>query len=265
MGRITIDQLKKTYLNRRKHPRGDDDPELHKGDEVTVFENINLNIQDGEMVCFLGPSGCGKSTLLRIIAGFELPSGGRLRVNGKPVKGPSADHIFVFQHSGLFPWMTVAENVGLGLRHLKDPGERYQQILEFVEMVELEGFEQHYPRQLSGGMQRRAELARALAVNPDIMIMDEPFSGLDFLTHMKMREEVVNMHAFIQKTILLVTHNIDDALIMGDRVVILGGSPTGVVMNQSLDFPRPRNFEKSPELSQLRSELFLMLGVNYAV
>lgn len=265
MGRIAIENLNKTYANRRKVPRGDDDPLLYKGERVAVFMDVNLNVRDGEMVCFLGPSGCGKSTLLRIIAGFEKPSGGHIRINDKPVSGPSADHIFVFQHSGLFPWMTVAENVGLGLRHVKSPQERHRQMKEFVEMVELEGFEQHYPRQLSGGMQRRAELARALAVNPDIMIMDEPFSGLDFLTHMKMREEVVNMHAFIQKTILLVTHNIDDALIMGDRVVILGGSPTGVIMNRSLDFPRPRDFEKSSELSQLRSELFLMLGVNYAV
>jgi ABC-type nitrate/sulfonate/bicarbonate transport system ATPase subunit len=171
----------------------------------------------------------------------------------------------VFQHSGLFPWMTVAENVALGLRHLKNRQERHEQMSEYIEMVELDGFEHHYPRQLSGGMQRRAELARALAVNPDIMIMDEPFSGLDFLTHMKMREEVVNMHAFIQKTILLVTHNIDDALIMGDRIVILGDSPTQVIMDRTEDFPRPRDFEKSSELSLLRSELFLMMGVNYAV
>lgn len=265
MGRIAIEQLDKTYDNRRKVPRGDDDPFLHKGDQVTVFMDINLDIRDGEMVCFLGPSGCGKSTLLRIIAGFEAPTSGHVRINEKPVKGPSADHIFVFQHSGLFPWMTVAENVSLGLRHLKDAQERNRRMLEFVEMVELEGFERYYPYQLSGGMQRRVELARALAVNPDIMIMDEPFSGLDFLTHMKMREEVVNMHAFIKRTILLVTHNIDDALIMGDRIVILGGTPTGVIMNRTLDFARPRDFERSPELSQLRSELFLMLGVNYAV
>ena len=265
MGQIVIEQLKKTYLNRRKMPRSNDTPGQHKGDHVIVFENVDLKIQDGEMVCFLGPSGCGKSTLLRIIAGFEAPSGGNLSINGKPVKGPSADYIFVFQYSGLLPWMTVAENVGLGLRHLDDPEARNQQIVEFLEMVELDGFEKHYPRQLSGGMQRRAELARALAVNPEIMIMDEPFSGLDFLTHMKIREEVVNMHSFIKKTILLVTHNIDDALIMGDRVVIMGGHPTSVVMNRTLAFPRPRNFEKSPELSQLRSELFLMLGVNYAV
>ncbi len=265
MGCITIKQLNKTYANRRKAPRGDEDPLRSEGDRIAVLMDIDLNILDGEMACFLGPSGCGKSTLLRIIAGFEAPSGGRVQINGKAVKGPSADHIFVFQHSGLFPWMTVAENVGLGLRHLKSSRDRHAQAMEFIEMVELEGFEQHYPRQLSGGMQRRVELARALAVNPDILIMDEPFSGLDFLTHMKMREEVVNMHAYIKKTILMVTHNIDDALIMGDRIVILGDSPTRVIMDRRLDFPRPRDFEKSHELSQLRSELFLMMGVNYAV
>jgi ABC-type nitrate/sulfonate/bicarbonate transport system ATPase subunit len=265
MGCITIEKLNKAYINRRKLPRGEDNPAIRKGDRITVLNEIDLDIPDGEMVCFLGPSGCGKSTLLRMIAGFETPSGGSVQINGKMVDGPSADHIFVFQHNGLFPWMTVAQNVGLGLRHLKSSQERDAQIREFLEMVELEGFEQHYPRQLSGGMQRRAELARALAVNPDILIMDEPFSGLDFLTHMKMREEVVNMHAFIQKPILLVTHNIDDALIMGDRVVILGGRPTGVAMNRTMDFPRPRDFEKSRALSQLRSELFLMMGVNYAV
>jgi NitT/TauT family transport system ATP-binding protein len=265
VGSITIDKLSKTYADRRKRSRGEENLLQPDGGRVSVLVDIDLDIQDGEMVCFLGPSGCGKSTLLTIIAGFEAPSGGQVKINGKPVEGPSADHIFVFQHSGLFPWMTVTENVSMGLRHLKNRHDRQAQVKEFIEMVELDGFEQHYPRQLSGGMQRRAELARALAVNPDILIMDEPFSGLDFLTHMKMREEVVNMHAFIQKTILLVTHNIDDALIMGDRIVILGNCPTGVIMDRTLDFPRPRNFEKSPELSQLRSELFLMLGVNYAV
>jgi ABC-type nitrate/sulfonate/bicarbonate transport system ATPase subunit len=265
MGCIAIEQLSKAFANRRKIPRGDENPQRVKGDCVRVLKDIDLTISDGEMVCILGPSGCGKSTLLRIIAGFEAPTEGRVQINGKPVEGPSADHIFVFQHSGLFPWMTVAENVGLGIRHLNDRRDRYVLVKEYIEMVELEGFEQHYPRQLSGGMQRRAELARALAVNPDILIMDEPFSGLDFLTHMKMREEVVNMHAYIQKTILLVTHNIDDALIMGDRIVILGGSPTQVAMDRTLNFPRPRDFEKSTDLSRLRSELYLMLGVNYAV
>lgn len=265
MGHIAIENLSKTYINRRRRSRDKEKPQQQRGDRVTVLKDINLEINDGEMVCFLGPSGCGKSTLLRIVAGFEPACDGSVRINGQPVKGPSADHIFVFQHSGLFPWMTVAENVALGLRHLKDHRQQQDQILEFIEMVELNGFENHYPRQLSGGMQRRAELARALAVNPDIMIMDEPFSGLDFLTHMKMREEVVNMHAFIKRTMLLVTHNIDDALIMGDRVVILGGRPTHIAMNRQLVFPRPRSFEKAPELSRLRDDVFLMLGVNYAV
>ena len=132
-------------------------------------------------------------------------------------------------------------------------------------MVELDGFENYYPRQLSGGMQRRAELARALAVNPDTLFMDEPFSGLDFMTHMKMREEVVNMHEFIRKTTLMVTHDIDDALIMGDRIVILNGRPATIQLNSTLDFPRPRDFEKEPELNHLRSQIFLMLGVPYAV
>ena len=164
MGQISIEKLGKTYANRRKVPRGEEDSAQSKGERVTVLNDVDLTITNGEMVCFLGPSGCGKSTLLRIIAGFEPPTTGRILINGKPVIGPSADHMFVFQHSGLFPWMTVAENVGLGLRHVKNRHQRHNQVMEFIEMVELDGFEQHYPRQLSGGMQRRAELARALAV-----------------------------------------------------------------------------------------------------
>ena len=161
--------------------------------------------------------------------------------------------------------MTVWENVGLGVRRMPDPAARAEKIGEHIEMVELDGFEHHYPHQLSGGMQRRAELARALAVNPDILIMDEPFSGLDFLTHMKMREEVVNMHEFIGKTNIVVTHDIDDALIMGDRIVVMSERPARVKMNQSLAFSRPRDFQKDPALNKLRSEIFLMLGVPYAV
>ncbi len=161
--------------------------------------------------------------------------------------------------------MTVTENVGLGLRRMHDQQVRAEKIAEHIEMVELEGFEHHYPHQLSGGMQRRAELARALAVNPDILIMDEPFSGLDFLTHMKMREEVVNMHEFIGKTTIVVTHDIDDALIMGDRIVVMSERPARVKMDQAIDFARPRDFQKDPELNKLRNEIFLMLGVPYAV
>jgi ABC-type nitrate/sulfonate/bicarbonate transport system ATPase subunit len=148
---------------------------------------------------------------------------------------------------------------------MKNKSQMNAKIQEYIEMVELEGFENYFPHQLSGGMQRRVELARALAVDPQVLFMDEPFSGLDFLTHMRMREEVVNVHQYIGKTILFVTHDIDDALIMGDRIVVLGGKPTEVKMNLKLDFPRPRDFDKDIELRKLRGDVFLMLGVPYAV
>jgi ABC-type nitrate/sulfonate/bicarbonate transport system ATPase subunit len=264
MAHIQINNLCREFVNRRKKTRESDG--LSYGDRVSVLENINIEVEDGELVCLLGPSGCGKSTLLRILAGFDKQTSGTVLIDGKEVTGPSSDNIFVFQHSGLLPWMTVWENVELGLRHMEDEEAKKGEIQEYIEMVELDGFEDHFPRQLSGGMQRRAELARALAVNPDILIMDEPFNGLDFLTHMKMREEVVNMHQFLGKTILIVTHDIDDALIMGDRVVVFSKRPSQVKMNRKLDFPHPRIvFNKQTELSKLRDELFLMLGVSYAV
>ena len=263
MGHIIIDSLSKQYQNRRHKPR----PGSPRSSEdmVPVLDKIDLEFGEGEMVCILGPSGCGKSTLLRIVAGFETPTAGRVIIDGKTVERPSSDYIFVFQNNGLLPWMTVWENVELGLRHLENRQEKRERVAEQIEIVELEGFEHHYPHQLSGGMRRRAELARALAVNPNIMIMDEPFSGLDFLTHMKMREEVVNMHSFTQKTTLVVTHDIDDALIMGDRIVVLDERPARVQLDHKLDFPRPRDFEKIPELNELRKQIFLMQGVLYAV
>ncbi|MCK4492948.1 MAG: ATP-binding cassette domain-containing protein, partial [Methylococcales bacterium] len=174
MSHIHIKNLNKSYLDRS--------PATHKKNHRTnVLENINLEFEDGEMVCILGPSGCGKSTLLKMIAGFEHPTSGEVLIDGLPIEGPRADNIFVFQHSGLLPWMTVWENVELGVRHMKNTSEKILQIEDHISMVELTGFEYHYPHQLSGGMLRRAELARALAVNPNTLIMDEPFSGLDFL------------------------------------------------------------------------------------
>ena len=265
MGHIVIRELQKEYVDRRRKPRCQDDAATCVGDRVVVLDDIDLEFQDGEMVCILGPSGCGKSTMLRIIAGFDRGYSGQILIDGKTVRGPSSDHIFVFQHNALLPWMTVWENVELGVRRMEDKVAMREQIQEYIEMVELDGFEDRYPYQLSGGMQRRAELARALVVNPEILFMDEPFSGLDFLTHMKMREEVVNMHQFIGKTIVVVTHDIDDALIMGDRIVVLSNRPAHVKLVRKLDFPRPRDFRNEPDLNELRNEVFLMLGVNYAV
>lgn len=264
MAHILIQNLRKEYKNRRQAKRGSDDPYV-PGDRMCVLDDINLEFQDGEMVCVLGPSGCGKSTLMRIIAGFDTASAGTVLVDGKEVTGPSSDHIFVFQHSGLLPWMTIWQNVELGIRHLKDAEEKSQKIQEQIDMVELTGFEHHYPHQLSGGMQRRAELARALVVNPDMLIMDEPFNGLDFLTHLRIREEIVNMHQYFGKTTLMVTHDIDDGLLMGDRVVVLSGRPSHVKFNRKLDIPRPRGLKTSPALGELRDELFFMLGVSDAI
>ncbi len=263
MSHIQIKNLNKSYIDQRRVPRSErTSPEARS---IRVLENINLEFQENEMVCLLGASGCGKSTLLRMIAGFEHPTSGEVLVNGELVTKPRTDSIFVFQHSGLLPWMTVWENIELGLRHVEDLDSKNATIEEYISMVELDGFGHHYPHQLSGGMLRRAELARALAVNPDTLIMDEPFSGLDFLTHMKVREEVVNMHEYIRKTTLLVTHDIDDALIMGDRVIVLSGKPSQVKMDHRLDYGRPRDLGVDVELRELRDELFFMLGVSYAV
>lgn len=263
MSNIAISGLCKEYTERRRKVR--EEGEQLSDKEFKVLANINLEFEDGEMVCILGPSGCGKSTLLRIIAGFDKASSGSVLIDGKSINGPSSDHIFVYQQSALLPWMTVEQNVGLGLQDIEDESEREEKILEYIDMVELSGFESRYPYELSGGMQRRVELARALAVDPKTLFMDEPFTGLDFLTHMRMREEVVMMHMFTGKSVIFVTHDIDDALVMGDRIVILSGRPAEVKLNRKLDYPHPRKITKEPELVELRKEIFFMLGVPDAV
>ncbi len=263
MSHIAITGLYKEYIERRHKVR--EVGEVLPDNRFQVLADMNLQFEEGEMVSILGPSGCGKSTLLRIIAGFEQATAGSVLIDGKPVNGPSADHIFVYQHSALLPWMTVNQNVGLGLRNINNETERKEKIQEYIDMVELTGFESRYPYELSGGMQRRVELARALAVDPKTLFMDEPFTGLDFLTHMRIREEVVMMHLYTGKSVLFVTHDIDDALVMGDRIVILSGRPAQVKLNRTLEYPHPRKITIEPELVELRREIFFMLGVPDAV
>jgi ABC-type nitrate/sulfonate/bicarbonate transport system ATPase subunit len=264
MGHIQVDGVSKAYIERRQKPRTADSGEAaERGKKTAVLDDVDLEINDGELVCVIGPSGCGKSTLLRLIAGFEAPTTGAVLVNGKAVTGPSPEHIFVFQHSGLFPWKTVWENAALGVRHAD--GDHQNVIQEAIDLVELTGFEHHYPHQLSGGMQRRAELARALVVEPDILFMDEPFAGLDFLTRLKLREELINMHEFNRHTMLFVTHDIDEALVMGDRVVLLSERPATIRLSEAITVPHPRDFSSSPELADLRRRLYRMLDVHYAL
>lgn len=266
MGHVVINDLHKFFVERRHGPRVvNSDPHSHRGDHLVVLEGVNLEIENGELVCILGPSGCGKSTLARIIAGFDRPSSGTVAIDGREVRGPSSDNIFVFQHSALLPWMTVWENVSLGVRRVKDKREMAARVQEYIDVVNLTGFEHHYPHQLSGGMQRRAELARALVVNPEVLFMDEPFAGLDFLTRLKMREEVINMHEFLRKTIIFITHDIDEAMAMGDRVVVFTDRPARIKLDVKLDAPHPRDIACDEQLENLRKEVYSELGVHYAL
>lgn len=266
MGHVIVKDLCKDFIERRKTRRVlNSDPDTHLGERLEVLDHINLEFQDGELVCVLGPSGCGKSTLANIMAGFERWSSGTVLIDGKEVAGPSSDNIFVFQHNSLFPWMTVQENVSLGLRHMNDKVKMAELVQEYVDVVNLTGFEHHYPHQLSGGMQRRAELARALVVNPEVLFMDEPFAGLDFLTRLKMREEVINMHQLIGKTIIFITHDIEEALMMADRVVLFTDRPARVKIDTKLDSPHPRDVVCDSQLEDLRREVYQELGVHYAL
>ncbi len=264
-GFIRVRNLRKAYQERRKARRDPEYPSPRYGEDILILDGVDIDIDEGEIVCILGPSGCGKSTLLRIIAGFDTSYTGEVSIAGRKVAGPSPHHIFVFQQSGLLDWMTVGGNVGLGLRRMKDKAAKREKVAEYLELVDLAGFEDHYPFQLSGGMQRRVELARAMAVSPEVLFMDEPFTGLDFLTHMRMREEVLNLHEYLRKTIVMVTHDIEDALIMGDRIVIFGNRPTRVKLARKLEFPRPRDVSSDPDLAELRRQVYLMMGVHYAL
>jgi ABC-type nitrate/sulfonate/bicarbonate transport system ATPase subunit len=266
MGHVLVKDLCKDFIEHRRARRlVNSHPNTHQGDRLEVLDHINLEFQDGELVCVLGPSGCGKSTLANIIAGFERWSSGTVLIDGKEVAGPSSDNIFVFQHNSLFPWMTVRENVGLGLRHMNDKVKMADLVQEYVDVVNLTGFEHHYPHQLSGGMQRRAELARALVVNPEVLFMDEPFAGLDFLTRLKMREEVINMHQLIGKTIIFITHDIEEALMMADRIVLFTDRPAKVKLDTKLESPHPRDVVCDSQLEELRREVYQELGVHYAL
>lgn len=230
-----------------------------------VLHDISLEIQPGEFVCFLGHSGCGKSTLLEIIAGFRKPDRGSVWVDGVRVEGPQADHVFVFQEGSLFPWLTIVDNVAVALRSIKDSTERFNRAKYYLELVALEGICSYYPHMLSGGMRQRAEIARALAVEPDILLMDEPFTGLDYLTRLNLREEMVNLHLmFPQTTILFVTHDIDEALQLSDRLIILTDPPTQLKSSHSIGLPHPRVLTCSA-LSELRSQIYHHLGVHTAI
>jgi len=200
---------------------------------VEVFRDLSIEIRAGEFVAVVGPSGCGKTTLLNLISGFDAPDTGTVTRDGKLR--------MIYQQGGLFPWRTAAQNIAMGLRDVKDSAERTRQLNEMLKLIGLEGFGEHYPHQLSGGMRQRVEMARALVGKTDILLMDEPFSALDYLTRLKMRRELALMLEQKPCTVMLVTHDIEEAAQLADRVVVLSERPAKIRYEICLDIPRPRD------------------------
>jgi NitT/TauT family transport system ATP-binding protein len=233
------------------------------GKSFPVLEDINLDVSDGEFICLVGPSGCGKSTLLNLMGGFLAPTSGSITIDGQPVQGPDPRRILVFQERGVFPWLTVEGNIGFGLSSLSR-AERDQRIAHYVQMMRLQGFEHTYPADLSGGMKQRLQVARALAVNPDILYLDEPFGALDSVTRLIMRGELLRIWESERRTIIFVTHDIDEAVQLADRVVVLSSRPAKIEDVLTIDIAHPRNIS-SPRYLQLRDELMSKIGLAYTL
>ncbi|MFB6173949.1 MAG: ABC transporter ATP-binding protein [Halobacteriales archaeon] len=212
------------------------------GGSVRALADVSFEVRDGEFVCILGPSGCGKTTLFRIIAGLEPSTEGAVRLRGEPVEGPGMDRGMVFQEYGLFPWRTVRGNVEFGLEQQDlDPAERRGRAQEMIDLVGLDGFEDAYPNELSGGMKQRVGIARALAVDPEILLMDEPFGSVDAQTRDMLHDELLRIWRETGKTVLFVTHDVEEAVTLADRVVVLTGSPGAVREVVDVDLERPRS------------------------
>lgn len=248
MSNLTVEKVSKTYPGHSAR----DEP-------VLALANVSFHVEDHEFCSVLGHSGCGKTTLLMMMAGFELPSGGRILVDAKPIGKPTWQRSIVFQDYALFPWMTVQENISFGLEMKKVAlAERLDIIHRNIHLVGLAGFEHRYPHQLSGGMKQRVSIARALAVDPKVLLMDEPFAALDAQNRAQMQEEMGRILASSdlkqRKTMILVTHSIDEAVILSDRIIVLTRRPGRVKANVIVDLPRPRS-EESPGYIALKRQI----------
>ena len=231
-----------------------------EGDEVVALSDINLYVADKEFVCFIGPSGCGKTTLLRIIAGLEKPDSGTLTVNKEPIKGPGPDRGMVFQEYSLFPWRTVLKNITFSLELKKIPkSERDKIAREFLELVGLLEFADSYPHELSGGMKQRVAIARAMVNDPDVLLMDEPFGAVDAQTRNRLQHELLNIWEKKKKTVLFITHSVDEAVFLADKVVVFTARPGRVKEVIDVDLPRPRE-RTSFEANAVREHLLASLG-----
>lgn len=229
-----------------------------KAGRTAVLEAISLDVVEGEFLSIIGPSGCGKTTLLRLIAGLDFPTSGELWVGGAVIAGPSAERGLVFQDPSLFPWLTVRRNIETGLAALGILRERRSEVSHFIRLVGLEGFANVYPHHLSGGMAQRVALARALITHPKILLLDEPLGALDAFTRMRMQDEVLDLLQARQTTTLLVTHDIDEAIYMSKRILVMTPRPGRVDRCFQVDLARPRD-RGGAEFLQLRSEILKLL------
>jgi ABC-type nitrate/sulfonate/bicarbonate transport system ATPase subunit len=226
---------------------------------LDVLDDISLEVAEGEIVAIVGPSGCGKSTLMNILAGFLKPDRGSVRIDGAVLSQPSSRGILITQQGSVFPWLTVQQNLMFGLNDR--PLEEKKRLADhYAEMVGLKGFEARYPHELSGGMLKRAELARALVVKPEILYMDEPFSALDALLHLRMRNELLRILEQERHTVLLITHDVEEAIHVADRVIVLSSRPTTIRRTFPVPFPHPRKLASAP-VQELRAAILRELGV----
>ena len=244
--RLSVENVSRTF------------PGVRGGAPTRALDETTLAVEDNDFIAILGPSGCGKSTLLRIVAGLDAASSGRVLLDGEPVSAPGADRGMVFQSYTLFPWLTVAENIGFGLRERDTPeAERRAIVADYVARMGLEGFEHHFPRQLSGGMQQRTALARALANDPKILLLDEPFGALDHQTRGLMQELLLQTWETHRKTVLFVTHDIDEAIFMANRVAVFSARPGRIKADVAIALPHPRHYtvKTSPEFARYKAQL----------
>jgi NitT/TauT family transport system ATP-binding protein len=247
MPRLQIDRVARVFP-----------PARAGGTPTQALSPVSLDVADNDFITILGPSGCGKSTLLRIVAGLDRPSAGTVRLDGTAVTGPGADRGMVFQSYTLFPWLTVEQNIAFGLRERGMPPDQRATIARrYIEQVGLTGFERHWPRQLSGGMQQRTAIARALANDPKILLLDEPFGALDNQTRSLMQELLLGIWERDRKTVLFVTHDIEEAIFLGSRVVVMSARPGRIKADISIDLPHPRAYtvKTTPAFVDLKQRL----------
>lgn len=247
--KVLVEQVTKTF-------------ESNKGDKTTALAEVNLTIKENEFITILGPSGCGKSTLLRIVGGLEEQTTGRVLLDGGEVSGPSEERGFVFQSYSLFPWLTVKENIEFGLKNKKVPLKEREEISkEYIDLIGLHGFSDHYPKQLSGGMQQRVAIARALANDPQILLLDEPFGALDNQTRSLMQESLLNIWEKTHKTILFVTHDVEEAIFLASRVLVMTSRPGKIKADIPIDLEYPRSYQlkSDPRFLEYKSQIYEMI------